>query len=202
MLKKIIPFILIFCLLFATAVMAEDVPMGRGNRPQGGPPEGFNPGNGEFTPPEGFDPSQRPDFGNGTPPEGFNPGNREVAPPENKGAPVTETARWNSDGVIETYNTSGFATVADMGTTLGADYVQAVDMGRNMISPDNIVDASTCQAPMQTWFTITSTTSMKCMYQQICWLLKIILIHSIDCLNCWTTQLKNTLSTNRLWSKR
>lgn len=68
-------------------------------------------------------------------------------------APVTETACWNSDGVIETYNTSGFATVADMGTTLGADYVQAVDMGRNMISPDNIVDASTCQAPMQTWFT-------------------------------------------------
>ena len=68
-------------------------------------------------------------------------------------APVTKTARWNSDGVIETYNTSGFATVADLGTTLGADYVQAVDMGRNMISPDNIVDASTCQAPMQTWFT-------------------------------------------------
>ena len=68
-------------------------------------------------------------------------------------APVTETACWNSDGVIETYNTSGFATVADLGTTLGADYVQAVDMGRNMISPDNIVDASTCQAPMQTWFT-------------------------------------------------
>ena len=68
-------------------------------------------------------------------------------------APVTETARWNSDGVIETYNTSGFATVADLGTTLGADYVQTVDMGRNMISPDNIVDASTCQAPMQTWFT-------------------------------------------------
>ena len=68
-------------------------------------------------------------------------------------APVTKTARWNSDGVIETYNTSGFATVADLGTTLGADYVQAVDNGRDMISPDNVVDASTCQAPMQTWFT-------------------------------------------------
>lgn len=68
-------------------------------------------------------------------------------------APVTKTARWNSDGVIETYNTSGFATVADMGATLGEDYVQAVNMGRNMISPDNVVDASTCQAPMQTWFT-------------------------------------------------
>ena len=96
MLKKIIPFILIFCLLFATTVMAEDVPPTRGNRPQGGPPQGFNPGSGEFTPPEdftpgegeftppeGFDPSQMPDFGNGTPPEGFNPENREFTPPEN-----------------------------------------------------------------------------------------------------------------------
>lgn len=67
-------------------------------------------------------------------------------------APVTPSAKWNSDGVIETYNTSGFATVADMGTTLGDDYVQAVDNGKDMISPDNVVDASTCQAPMQTWF--------------------------------------------------
>ncbi len=67
-------------------------------------------------------------------------------------APVTPSAKWNSDGVIETYNTSGFATVADMGETLGDDYVQAVDTGKNMISPDNVIDASTCQAPMQTWF--------------------------------------------------
>ena len=68
-------------------------------------------------------------------------------------APVTKTSRWNSDGVIETYNTSGFATVADMGETLGADYVQAVNNGKNMVSPDNIVDVSTAQAPMQTWMT-------------------------------------------------
>ncbi len=68
-------------------------------------------------------------------------------------APVTETARWNSDGVIETYNTSGFATVADMGETLGKDYVQAVNNGKDMISPDNVVDVSTAQAPMQTWIT-------------------------------------------------
>lgn len=67
-------------------------------------------------------------------------------------APVTPSAKWNSDGVIETYNTSGFATVADMGETLGDDYVQAVDTGKNMISPDNVIDASTAQAPMQTWF--------------------------------------------------
>ena len=68
-------------------------------------------------------------------------------------APVTKTARWNSDGVIETYNTSGFATVANFGETLGDDYVQAVDNGINMISPDNVVDVSTAQAPMQTWIT-------------------------------------------------
>ncbi len=67
-------------------------------------------------------------------------------------APVTVTSRWNSDGVIETYNTSGYATVADLGTTLGADYVQAVDTGSDMISPDNVIDASTCQVPYQTWF--------------------------------------------------
>lgn len=67
-------------------------------------------------------------------------------------APVTPSAKWNSDGVIETYNTSGFATVADMGKNLGDDYVQAAYTDKNMISPDNVVDASTCQAPMQTWF--------------------------------------------------
>lgn len=68
-------------------------------------------------------------------------------------APVTKTARWNSDGVIETYNTSGFATVANIGETLGADYVQAINNGKDMISPDNVVDVSTAQAPMQTWIT-------------------------------------------------
>ncbi len=67
-------------------------------------------------------------------------------------APVTPSSQWNSDGVIETYNTSGFAVVADMGETLGDDYVQAVNTGKNMISPDNVIDASTCQAPNMTWF--------------------------------------------------
>ncbi len=68
-------------------------------------------------------------------------------------APVTESSRWNSDSVIETYNASGHATVANIGETLGEDYVQAIDNGLNMISPDNVIDASTAQAPMQTWFT-------------------------------------------------
>ena len=68
-------------------------------------------------------------------------------------APVTPTANWNSDGVIETINTSGFATVANMDETLGDGYTQKKDIdGINMVSPDNVVDASTCQAPTQTWF--------------------------------------------------
>ncbi len=67
-------------------------------------------------------------------------------------APVTPSANWNSDGIIETYNTSGYATVANLQETLGDDYTQAVDTGENMISPDNVIDASTCQAPYQTWF--------------------------------------------------
>ena len=67
-------------------------------------------------------------------------------------APVTPSSRWNSDGVIETYNTSGFATVANMGETLGDGYKQAKNTGVDMISPDNVVDASTCQAPFNTWF--------------------------------------------------
>lgn len=68
-------------------------------------------------------------------------------------APVTPSSNWNSDGVIEVYNASGWATAADMGYNLGENYVQAelTDVG-NFVSPDNIIDASTCQAPLNTWF--------------------------------------------------
>ncbi len=68
-------------------------------------------------------------------------------------APVTPSANWNSDGVIEAYNASGFATIADMGLTLGENYIQAeLKDVANYVSPDNVVDASTCQAPNNTWF--------------------------------------------------
>lgn len=68
-------------------------------------------------------------------------------------APVSPSSNWNSDGVIEVYNAGGWATAADMGMTLGENYVQAqlTDKG-NFISPDRVIDASTCQAPMNTWF--------------------------------------------------
>ncbi len=68
-------------------------------------------------------------------------------------APVTPSANWNSDGVIEVYNASGWATAADMGYTLGEGYVQAeLKDVANYVSPDNVIDASTCQAPDNTWF--------------------------------------------------
>ena len=67
-------------------------------------------------------------------------------------APVTPSANWNSDGVIEVYNTSGFAVAADMGYTLGENYVQQNFKDKNYISPDKVIDASTCQAPNNTWF--------------------------------------------------
>lgn len=68
-------------------------------------------------------------------------------------APVTPSANWNSDGVIEAFNASGFAKVADMGYTLGENYVQAeLKDVANYVSPDNVIDASTCQAPDNTWF--------------------------------------------------
>jgi hypothetical protein len=35
---------------------------------------------------------------------------------------------------------------------LGTDYEQAVNCGHNHISPDNIIDASTCMFPEYTWF--------------------------------------------------
>ena len=67
-------------------------------------------------------------------------------------APVTTSANWNSDGVIEVYNASGFARAADMGYTLGDDYIQELYKDKNYISPDNVIDASVCQAPDNTWF--------------------------------------------------
>ena len=81
-------------------------------------------------------------------------------------APVTPSANWNSDGVIETINTSGFANVANMGETLdvtyGDEYAdKKAEFDANpeeflannpLISPDFVVDASTCLFPEYTWF--------------------------------------------------
>lgn len=67
-------------------------------------------------------------------------------------APVTPAANLTSDGVIETVYTSGGAICADKGKTLGDGYKQAALSGENHLSADNIIDASTCLFPENTWF--------------------------------------------------
>lgn len=63
--------------------------------------------------------------------------------------PIFERAYTDSDGGLETALVSGGATVADYGTTLPADYVAA---NPALLSPDRIIDSSTCSFPMTTWF--------------------------------------------------
>ena len=68
--------------------------------------------------------------------------------------PVTSDNSRMSDGMIGTYNTSFGATCAAIDGTLGKDYVQAVNCkcGKNHISPDNQIDASTAKYADVTWF--------------------------------------------------
>lgn len=67
-------------------------------------------------------------------------------------APITERANYNADTVIETRHTSGFATVAPLGETLGDNYKQKVKSDKNYLSSDGVIDASTCILPDNTWF--------------------------------------------------
>jgi hypothetical protein len=66
--------------------------------------------------------------------------------------PVSVSQMNIGDSVIDTLNTSFGATCATADTTLGANYVQAVNCGHNHISADNMIDASTCAFPEYTWF--------------------------------------------------
>lgn len=56
------------------------------------------------------------------------------------------------DMVIDTIYTSFGATCALANSSLGADYVQAIDCGHNHLSADNMIDASTAAYPEYTWF--------------------------------------------------
>lgn len=69
----------------------------------------------------------------------------------NYGSPVTpfcENSDFSGDTILEAYNTSGFATVAKFGKTLGDDY-----KAKNpaLLSPDNCVDLSTAILPEYTY---------------------------------------------------
>ncbi len=62
-------------------------------------------------------------------------------------APITPSGKLSSDQVIETIHTSGYATVANLGETLGDKYPRNA-----YLSEDRIIDASTCYLPDNTWF--------------------------------------------------
>ena len=62
--------------------------------------------------------------------------------------PVYENANFNGDGILETYEMSGYATVANYGKTLGDDYVPA---NPKYLSPDRVVDLSTAILPEYTY---------------------------------------------------
>ena len=62
--------------------------------------------------------------------------------------PVYENANFNGDGILETYEMSGYATVANYGKTLGDDYVAA---NPKYLSPDRVVDLSTAILPEYTY---------------------------------------------------
>ena len=68
--------------------------------------------------------------------------------------PIFESSTKQADGTIELYNLSFGATSADMGKTLTRDYLEEVKLtgSSKYISPDLIVDASTCLFPDNTWF--------------------------------------------------
>lgn len=62
--------------------------------------------------------------------------------------PVYEGASMNGDGILETYEMSGYATVAPYGKTLGDDYVAE---NPEYLSPDRVVDLSTAILPEYTY---------------------------------------------------
>ena len=73
--------------------------------------------------------------------------------------PIIESHYENSDFVVDVKYASLGATAADYDKTFPADYVQAVPGEINYISPDRVIDASTCAFPEKTWF-IKNTTHL------------------------------------------
>ncbi len=68
--------------------------------------------------------------------------------------PLTSDNDRMTDGTISTYCESFGATCADVDGTLGEGYIQAKECacGKNHVSADNQIDASTCKFPDITWF--------------------------------------------------
>ncbi len=66
-----------------------------------------------------------------------------------KQLPIYSNYRMHGDGVLESKRTSFGGTFADYGSTLSDSYIASKDA--QFISPDRVVDASTCRYPESTW---------------------------------------------------
>lgn len=64
---------------------------------------------------------------------------------------IGESTKMHSDGVIDTEGTSAGATIADFNGQLPENYIPQGNL--KYISPDGIIDASTCLLPEHTFFT-------------------------------------------------
>lgn len=74
--------------------------------------------------------------------------------------PVYENSNFNGDGILETYQMSGYATIAPYGETLGDDYVAE---NPAYLSPDRVVDLSTAIFPEYTYI-IKGSAHVACDY--------------------------------------
>lgn len=66
--------------------------------------------------------------------------------------PIMDECDFQTDLVIDTRYTSYGATCAKLNGSLGENYVQQKYPEKNFVSPDNVIDASTCWYPENTWF--------------------------------------------------
>ncbi len=66
--------------------------------------------------------------------------------------PLVTAYMETSDGTVDTKYASCGATCAPIGEQLASDYAQARFNDINYISPDRMIDASTCMLPECTWF--------------------------------------------------
>ena len=68
--------------------------------------------------------------------------------------PLGKGSGAQSDGMVDTAYASIGATCAPLGRPFLPWYKQKKDAGHNHISPDRMIDASTCLLPDQTWFAL------------------------------------------------
>ena len=65
--------------------------------------------------------------------------------------PFYENAKQQTDMVSDVYHVSFYATSANYGETLSDEYINSLK-DKKYLSPDKVIDASTCMFPDTTWF--------------------------------------------------